>query len=156
MAEVSNIYLNGDWEGEGAGRDTMKLSGHMNTLISAVTKANSNTAIVMQSGTPVEMPWIDEVHSLIHAWYGGNEAGNAIADILFGDATPFGELSLTFPKHAADNPAGLNYKSQRGRTLYGKDICFGYRFYEATEKDVLFPFGHGLSYTSFSFSDLTV
>jgi beta-glucosidase len=134
----------------------MDLPGHMDDLISAVAKANSNTAVVMQSGTPVSMPWIDEVPALIQAWYGGNETGNAIADVLFGDVNPSGKLPLSFPKRLQDNPAYLNYRSQRGRVLYGEDIYIGYRYYEALDKQVLFPFGHGLSYTTFSFSDLRI
>ncbi len=134
----------------------MDLPGHMDALISAVSKANPNTVIVMQSGTPVSMPWIEEIPGLIQAWYGGNETGNAIADILFGDVNPSGKLPLSFPKRVQDNPAYLNYRSQRGRTLYGEDIYIGYRYYEAVEKQVLFPFGHGLSYTSFAFSDLRI
>lgn len=134
----------------------MDLPGHTNALISAVVAANPNTVVVMQSGTPVEMPWNDKVPAMIHAWYGGNETGNAIADVLFGDVNPSGKLSLTFPKRVQDNPAFLNYKSERGRTIYGEDVHIGYRYYEALDREVLYPFGHGLSYTSFSFSDLSV
>jgi beta-glucosidase len=128
----------------------------MNQLISAVLGANPRTVVVMQSGTPVEMPWLHSAPALVQAWYGGNEAGNAIADILFGDAVPSGKLPLSFPSKVQDNPAYLNYKSNRGRTLYGEDIFIGYRFYEASSRYVSFPFGHGLSYTSFSFQNLKV
>ncbi|KAK7993424.1 ankyrin [Apiospora arundinis] len=125
-------------------------------LIAAVAKANPNTAVVMQSGTPVEMPWISDVSSVIQAWYGGNETGNTIADILFGDVNPSGKLSLSFPVRVQDNPAYLNYRTEGGRVLYGEDIYVGYRYYEFAERSVLFPFGHGLSYTTFAFSDLSV
>ncbi|KAK6836762.1 beta-glucosidase I [Apiospora arundinis] len=125
-------------------------------LIAAVAKANPNTAVVMQSGTPVEMPWISDVSSVIQAWYGGNETGNTIADILFGDVNPSGKLSLSFPVRVQDNPAYLNYRTEGGRVLYGEDIYVGYRYYEFAERPVLFPFGHGLSYTTFAFSDLSV
>jgi beta-glucosidase len=134
----------------------MDLPGLMNALIATVTTANPNTVLVMQSGTPVSMPWIAEIPALIQAWYGGNETGHAIADVLFGDVNPSGKLPLSFPKRVQDNPAYLNYRSQRGRVLYGEDVYVGYRYYEAVDKDVLFPFGHGLSYTSFAFSDLRV
>jgi beta-glucosidase len=134
----------------------MDLPGQMDDLISAVAKANSNTVVVMQSGTPVSMPWTDEIPALIQAWYGGNETGNAIADVLFGDVNPSGKLPLSFPRRVQDNPAYLNYRSQRGRVLYGEDIYIGYRYYEALDKQVLFPFGHGLSYTTFSFSNLRI
>lgn len=88
--------------------------------------------------------------------YGGNETGNAIADVLFGAVNPSAKLPLSFPSRNEDNPAFLNYRSERGRVVYGEDVYVGYRFYEATKKDVLFPFGHGLSYTTFSLSNLSV
>jgi len=128
----------------------------MDKLISAVAKANANTVVVMQSGTPVAMPWIEEVKGMVQAWYGGNETGNAIADVLFGDENPSGKLPLSFPKKLSDNPAFLNVKAEGGRTLYGEDVFVGYRFYEHAEREVLFPFGHGLSYTTFEFSGLRV
>jgi beta-glucosidase len=134
----------------------MELPSHMDALITAVAVANPNTVVVMQSGTPVAMPWVDEAGAIVQAWYGGNETGNAIADVLFGDANPSGKLSLSFPKKLSDNPAFLNFKAEGGRTLYGEDVYVGYRYYEFAERDVLFPFGHGLSYTTFSFSKLEV
>ncbi|KAH8815580.1 glycoside hydrolase family 3 protein [Xylogone sp. PMI_703] len=148
--------LNADWETEGSDRENMNLPGYMDALISAVAAANPHTAVVMQSGTPVRMPWVNEVPALIQAWYGGNETGNAIADVLFGDTNPSAKLPLSFPKRLQDNPAYLSYRSERGRTLYGEDIYVGYRWYESIELPVLFPFGHGLSYTTFAFSDLKV
>ena len=134
----------------------MDLPGRTDDLISAVAEANPNTVVVLQSGTPVTMPWIDKISGLVHAWYGGNETGNAIADVLFGDVNPSGKLPLSFPLHVEDNPTFLNYRSERGRVLYGEDIYIGYRFYEATRRAVLFPFGHGLSYTTFDLSQLSV
>jgi len=125
-------------------------------LIEAVAKANPNTVVVTNSGTPYEMPWISSVNALVHAWYGGNEMGNAIADVVFGDVNPSAKLPLTFPVRNQDNPAFLNYRTERGRTLYGEDVYIGYRWYEKIELPVLFPFGHGLSYTSFSVTDLKV
>lgn len=148
--------LNADWEGEGADRDSMELPGHMNALIAAVSAANPSTIVCMQSGTPVGMPWVDGVKGLIHAWYGGNETGNAIADVLFGNTNPSAKLPLSFPKRIQDNPAFLNYVTERGRVLYGEDVFIGYRWYEQLDLPVLFPFGHGLSYTTFSYSSLSV
>ncbi|KAL3422810.1 beta-glucosidase [Phlyctema vagabunda] len=148
--------LNSDWEGEGSDRTTMALPGHMDALIEAVVSANPSTVVCMQSGTPVGMPWASKVSGLIHAWYGGNETGNAIADVLFGDVNPSAKLPLTFPVREEDNPAYLNYRSERGRTLYGEDVYMGYRHYETIKLPVLFPFGHGLSYTIFAPSDLKV
>lgn len=148
--------LNADWETEGNDRDDMKLPAPMDDLIAAVAAANKNTVVVMQSGTPVEMPWANDVAAIVQAWYGGNETGNVIADVLFGDVNPSGKLPLSFPVRNQDNPAFLNFRAEGARTLYGEDIYIGYRFYEATERAVLFPFGHGLSYTSFAFSDLEI
>ena len=148
--------LNMDWEGEGADREDMKLPGHTDALISSVAKANPNVAVVLQSGAPVEMSWVSEVPALVQAWYGGNETGNGIADVLFGDVNPSGKLPLSFPKRAQDNPTYLNYRCEGGRTLYGEDVYVGYRWYEALQKEVAFAFGHGLSYTTFGLSGLEV
>lgn len=153
---ILNIGLNGEWESEGYDRKDLKLPGYTNDLVAAVIKANPNTVVVNQSGTPVEFPWLKDVKALVQAWFGGNELGNAIADVLYGDVNPSGKLSLSFPKRFEDNPAYLNFKTERGRVLYGEDIFVGYRFYEKLQREVAFPFGHGLSYTTFSFSDLKV
>jgi beta-glucosidase len=102
------------------------------------------------------MPWVASVSGLVQAWYGGNETGNAIADILYGDVNPSGKLPLSFPVCVEDNPAYLNYRSERGRVLYGEDIFIGYRFYEAVKRKTQFAFGWGLSYTTFQLSDLRV
>lgn len=134
----------------------MSLPGRSDELISAVAKANANTVVVIQSGTPVEMPWADEVPAIVQAWYGGNECGNAIADILVGDVNPSGKLPISFPIRNQDNPAFLNFRSEGGRVLYGEDVYVGYRFYDTVDRDVAFPFGHGLSYTTFLMSDLLV
>ncbi|OAQ75609.1 glycosyl hydrolase [Purpureocillium lilacinum] len=148
--------LNSDWETEGADRESMRLPGALDRLVAAVVAANPNTAVVMQTGTPEEMPWLGDARAVVQAWYGGNEAGNAIADVLFGDANPSGKLSLSFPRRLQDVPAFLNFRTEAGRTLYGEDVYVGYRYYEFADRAVNFPFGHGLSYTTFSFSDLEV
>jgi beta-glucosidase len=148
--------LNGDWESEGYDRSNMDLPPGTDELISAVVAANSNTAVIIQSGTPVTMPWLNDVQSLVHAWYGGNETGNAIADVVFGDANPSGKLPLSFPHRNEDNPAFLNFRSERGTTRYGEGVYIGYRFYEKCKKTVAFPFGHGLSYTTFNLSSLSL
>ncbi|OKL59878.1 hypothetical protein UA08_04661 [Talaromyces atroroseus] len=148
--------LNSDWESEGYDRATMGLPGRTNDLINAVLQANANTAIVIQSGTPVSMPWATTAPAIMQAWYGGNETGNAIADILYGDVNPSGKLPLTFPLQLEDNPTYLNFGSERGRTIYGEDIYIGYRFYESVQRDVCFAFGYGLSYTEFALGNLAV
>lgn len=132
----------------------MDLPGLTDTLVSRLTAANPNIAVVVQSGTPVTMPWANEAAAIVQAWYGGNEAGNAIADVLFGDCNPSGKLPLTFPLRNEDNPAFLNFRSEACRTIYREDVYVGYRFYEKTLKNVLYPFGHGLSYSNFVIDNL--
>ena len=148
--------LNYDWESEGYDRQHMDLPPYSDELVKAVTAANPNTAVVVQSGTPVTMSWLDNTPAVLQAWYGGNETGNAIADIVFGEVNPSAKLPLSFPKRNEDNPAFLNFRSERGRTVYGEDVYIGYRFYEKTKKEVAFPFGHGLSYSTFKIQDVKV
>ncbi|KAK4691840.1 beta-glucosidase, partial [Lecanoromycetidae sp. Uapishka_2] len=148
--------LNADWESESFDRPNMDLPPGIDELINKVLEVNPRTTVVIQSGTPVTMPWADKANAILQAWYGGNETGNAIADVLFGNVNPSGKLPLSFPVQIEDNPAFLNYSSERGRVLYGEDIYVGYRYYEKVKRQTLFPFGHGLSYTTFTFSNLKV
>ncbi|KAF4830304.1 putative beta-glucosidase I [Colletotrichum tropicale] len=148
--------LSGEWESEGFDRTHMALPPGTDDLIAAVVAANPNTAVVIQSGTPVAMPWIDQAGAVVQAWFGGNECGNGIADVLFGEVNPAGKLPLTMPRRVQDNPAALNYRSDNGRVLYSEDVYVGYRWYDTLDITPLFPFGHGLSYTTFSVSDLSV
>lgn len=151
------ISLQKDWESEGFDRRTMDLPGRLPDLITAVLSANPHTLLVTQSGTPINMqPWAPLASTHLHAWYGGNEVGNGLADVIFGDVNPSAKLPLTFPKRLEDTPAFLNFESERGRVVYGESIYVGYRYYEKLALGVQFPFGHGLSYTTFAFSDLRV
>lgn len=146
--------LSGEWESEGEDRETMDLPAHTDELIDRVLEANPNTVIVVQSGTPVSMPWIDSAKAVLHAWYGGNETGGGIADVVYGEVNPSGKLPITFPRRLEDNPSSLNYRSEGGRCLYGEDVYVGYRYFDLAKVQPMFPFGHGLSYTDFSLSDL--
>ena len=148
--------LGPDWEGEGHDRRDMRLPGRMDELISAVAEVNEKTVVLLQTGMPVEMPWAKNVSAIVQGWYLGNEAGNAIADVLFGDESPSGKLSVSFPKRVQDNPAWLNYRCEGGRTLYGEDVYVGYRWYDSVKREVLFPFGHGLGYSKFALRNLEV
>ncbi|KAK1514581.1 beta-glucosidase [Colletotrichum costaricense] len=148
--------LSGEWESEGFDRTTMALPPGTDELVAAVLAANPNTAVVVQSGTPVSMPWIDQAGAVLHAWFGGNESGNGIADVLFGEVNPAGKLPLTMPRRVQDNPAALSFRSDNGRCLYSEDVYVGYRWYDTLDIEPLFPFGHGLSYTTFEVSDLEV
>ena len=148
--------LNGDWEGESHDRPDMELVGEQVTLIERVAAANPKTVVVLQTGSPVTMPWLDKVAGVIQAWYPGQECGNAIADVLFGAVNPSGKLSQTFPMRLEDNPAYINYPGENGRVHYGEGIFIGYRYYEKKQVAPLFPFGFGLSYTSFAYSNVQV
>jgi len=146
--------LNSEWEKEGADRVNMKLPGAQNELIRRVCRANKNTVVVLNTGSAVEMPWIDRVPAVLQLWYDSQEQGNALADILFGDSNPSGKLPTTFPVRLEDNPAYINYPGENGKVRYGEGIFVGYRYYDKKDVQPLFPFGHGLSYTSFKYSNL--
>jgi beta-glucosidase len=148
--------LTGEWESEGFDRADMKLPGAQNELIERVAKANKNTIVVINAGSPVEMPWIDNVPAVLQLWYNSQEQGNALADILFGDETPSGKLPTTFPVRLEDNPAYINYPGENGKVHYGEGIFVGYRYYDTKKIAPLFPFGHGLSYTDFKYSKLRI
>lgn len=148
--------LNKEWETEGVDRVDMKLPGAQNELIERVVKANKNTIVVLNAGSPVEMPWIEKVPAVMQLWYNSQEQGNALADILFGDENPSGKLPTTFPIRLQDNPAYINYPGENGKVKYGEGIFVGYRYYDKKEVAPLFPFGHGLSYTTFKYSNLRV
>jgi beta-glucosidase len=100
------------------------------------------------------MDWVDQVPALLDIWYPGQELGNALADVLFGDANPSGKLPTTFPKRIEDNPAYLNYPGENGQVVYGEGIFVGYRYYDRKRIEPRFPFGHGLSYTRFEYGEL--
>jgi len=153
------IGLNKDWESEGFDRADMKLPGLTNRLVSEVLAANPNTIVVNQSGTPVEMPWVEEAHTLLQAFYGGNEVGHGISDVIFGKVNPSGKLALTFPKRLEDTPSYPSFGDkgeEYGKVLYNEGIYVGYRSFEKRALEPLFPFGHGITYTTFSYSDLSL
>ncbi|ODV96361.1 hypothetical protein PACTADRAFT_49721 [Pachysolen tannophilus NRRL Y-2460] len=145
-----------EFETESLDREDMKLPGYQDQLIEAIVAANKNTIVVNQSGTPVEMPWIEKIPAVLQAWFAGNEGGNAIADVLYGDVNPSGKLSITFPIRLQDNPTYFNFNSNNGQVLYGEDVYVDYRFYEKIDRPVLFPFGHGLSYSNFTYDNLVL
>jgi beta-glucosidase len=158
-ADAAIIFtgLTDEYESEGFDRKTMDLPAGQTELIQKVAKANPNTIVVLNNGAPVSMSsWIDKVPAVIEAYYPGQEGGNAIANILFGDVNPSGKLPDTFPVQYEDNPALINYPGEAGKVLYGEGIYVGYRYYDAKKVEPLFPFGHGLSYTSFKYSNLKV
>lgn len=140
---------------EGRDRPDMELPGVQNDLVTAVLAANPNTIVVINSGAPVAMPWVQRAPALIEAWLAGEGEPAALAQILFGETNPSGKLPVTFPQRLQDNPAYLYYSAGRD-AYYGEGVFVGYRYYDKRGVEPLFPFGHGLSYTSFEYSRLQV
>ena len=142
-------------EGEGFDVKTMDLPAGQDELITAVEKANPHTVVVLNTGNPVTMTkWIGGTPALLDMWYDGQEGGHALAAILFGDANPSGKLPVTLPKRYEDNPAAANYPGKDLEVNYAEGIYVGYRYYDTKNVEPQFPFGFGLSYTNFEYSDL--
>jgi beta-glucosidase len=157
-ADMALVFVGTDsrWESEGKDRTTLRLPGEQDALVWAVATANPRTVVVVNSGAPVEMPWADDVDGIVQVWYAGQEGGAAIADVLFGDVDASGRLPTSFPVLLEDTPAYPFYPGD-GHTLhYGEGMFVGYRHYDTKDVAPRFCFGHGLSYTTFSFEDLTV
>ncbi|MBN1890328.1 MAG: glycoside hydrolase family 3 C-terminal domain-containing protein [Thermoflexales bacterium] len=158
QSDVAVVFagLTDEWESEGYDRPDMRLPGKQAELIEQVAAANPNTIVVLNAGSPVQMEWLDKVAAVLQAWYLGQEGGNAVADVLFGRVNPSGKLPTTFPKRLQDNPAYINYPGENGQVHYGEGIWVGYRYYDKKDVEALFPFGHGLSYTTFAYRDLAI
>jgi beta-glucosidase len=142
-------------EGEGFDVKAMDLPAGQDELIEAVEQANPHTIVVLNTGDPVTMTkWIDNTPALLDMWYSGQEGGHALASILFGDANPSGKLPVSFPKRFEDSPAFGHYPGENLRVDYAEGIYVGYRYFDTKNVGPAFPFGFGLSYTTFAFSDL--
>ncbi|PWW75923.1 Glycoside Hydrolase Family 3 protein [Tuber magnatum] len=150
------VGKNIEWESEAYDMKSMDLPGGQDELISKVLKANENTIIVNQSGSPITMPWVDEASTILQAWYQGQELGNALWDVLVGNISPCGKLPVTFPKRLEDTPSFHNFPGENDRVVYGEGIWLGYRHYDKAKVDPLFPFGFGLSYTKFEYKNTRV
>lgn len=148
------IGLTDDYESEGFDRSTMKLPEGHNRLVEAVSRVNDNVIVVIEGGSPVEMPWADNVKAILNAYLGGQSVSPAIVDVLTGKANPCGKLAETYPVCLKDTPTSFRYPDSKEDVQYRESIFIGYRYYDKTEKNVRFPFGHGLSYTSFEYSDI--
>jgi beta-glucosidase len=145
------------FESEGTDRPSIELMGKQNELISAVAAANPHTVVVLNAGAPVTMPWIDQVASVVDAYYPGMENGHAVTAVLLGKVNPSGKLPVSFPVRLEDSPAFINASYPGCREVnYGEGIFVGYRYYDKRDVMPLFPFGHGLSYTTFTYHDLKV
>ena len=165
--EAKNIAQNSDvavifaglperYESEGYDRENLSLPKSHNKLIEEITKVQDNVVVVLFNGAPVEMPWINKVKGLFECYLGGQAVGGAIADLLFGKANPSGKLAETFPKKLAHNPSHPYFPGEDDVVEYREGIFIGYRYYDKKEIEPLFPFGFGLSYTKFEYSDLKI
>ncbi len=160
LAKASSVALvfASDQESEGSDRSNLSLPFNQDQLISAVAQANPNTIVVLNTGAPVLMPWLSQVKGVLEAWYPGQEDGNAIAAVLFGDVNPSGKLPMTFPASNSQVPASTQgqYPGTNDQSAYSEGLDVGYRYYDANNLTPLFPFGYGLSYTTFSYSNLAI
>lgn len=152
---VLSVGLDKELEGEAVDRRQLSLDEDQLQLINQVLEVNSNVIVVLNNATPILMDgWLDKIPAVIEALYPGQEGGNALADILFGDISPSGKLPLTFPKKWEDTPVYMTYPGHKEDAYYTEGILVGYRYYDKKKIEPLFPFGFGLSYTSFEFSNL--
>ena len=157
-ADVAVVFagLPDSYESEGYDRKNLDMPACQNRLIEAVAAANPRTVVVLHNGAPVVMPWIDRVGAVLEAYLGGQAVGIATVRVLYGDVNPSGHLAESFPKRLQDNPSYLFFGGEGRGTEYREGIFVGYRYYDKKEMEVLFPFGHGLSYTTFEYSSLKI
>lgn len=148
------IGLTDDYEAEGFDRSHMALPAAHDTLVGEILKVNKNVVIVLAGGSPVEMPWNDGVAAILHSYLGGQAGAGAVADIISGAVNPCGKLSETYPVTYSDTPAKNNFPGNPASVEYRESIYIGYRYYEKVNKTVRYPFGYGLSYTTFEYSDI--
>ena len=144
------------FESEAYDRQHMKLPNCQNELIEKVCAVQPNTIVVLHNGSPVEMPWVNKVNAILEMYLGGEAVGEATIDLLFGNVNPSGKLAETFPIRLEDNPSYLSYQVVDDKIYYDEKLFVGYRYYDTKEIPVLFPFGHGCSYTTFEYSHLVV
>ena len=156
-AKVAVVFVS-DFESEGSDISSIDLGTTDDNLISAVAAANPNTVVVLNTGSAVTMPWLSSVKGVLEAWYPGQEDGTAIAGVLFGSTNPSGHLPVTFPTSLSQVPASTaaQWPGQNGNVQYSEGVDVGYRWYDSQGLTPLFPFGYGLSYTTFSYTNLHV
>lgn len=153
------IYCGGidhSYDTESCDKPDMSLLSGQDEIIGKLLDANPNTIITITAGSPVAMPWIDKARAVIWTWYAGMEGGNVLGDILKGEICPSGKMPFTLPKDYADTPVARYGEYKAGNCKYNEDILVGYRAYDNDNIEPMFPFGHGLSYSSFEYSDLSV
>jgi len=154
-ADVAVVVVgsNDEWESEGSDRVDLELPMGQDELVRRVAAANPRTVVVHNSGSPMLMPWVDDVAAVLQAWYPGQEGGNAVADVLFGDVDPAGRMPTTWPKRLEDTPAFAWYPGEDGHVTYGEGLRLGHRWYLDQELEPQWWFGHGLSYTTFEWGE---
>lgn len=140
------VGTNDDWESEGWDRTDLALPGEQDRLISEVARVSKRTVVVVNAGSPVSMPWLDEVDAVVYAWFPGQEMGDALVDLLIGDVEPSGRLPVTFPRRLQDTPAAEHHPGRNGVAKYLEGRLIGYRWYDTVGREPLFPFGFGLGY----------
>lgn len=157
-AETAVVFagLPDHFESEGYDREHLQIPENHRQLIEAVAAVQPNTVVVLSNGAPIEMPWLDQVKGVIESYLGGQAFGGAISDVLFGQVNPSGRLAETFPMTLSDNPSYLDFPGEADTVQYREGVFVGYRYYDTKNIQPLFPFGFGLSYTQFSYSDLQV
>jgi beta-glucosidase len=143
-------------ETEGADRTSLSLPGRQDEIVRAAAAVNPKIVVITTTGAAVTMPWLGQVRAVLHGWFPGQEAGTAFTDVLFGDVSPSGKLPVTFPKRLEDEPGFGNFPGAGGKVAYQEGILVGYRWYDTRKIEPLFPFGYGLSYTTFAYRDLSV
>jgi len=155
-ADVAIVFagLPDSYESEGFDRASIDMPDSHNRLIEAVAAAQPNTVVVLMNGSAVAMPWASKAKAIVEGWLGGQAGGGAIADVLTGKVNPSGKLSETFPQRLEDTPAFLDFPGRNGHARYGEGLFIGYRYYDKKKIQPLFPFGHGLSYATFSYSGI--
>ena len=144
------------YESEGIDRTHINMPESHNKLISEIASVQKNCAVVLTNGSAVKMPWVDEVRAIVESWLGGQAGAGGTADVLFGKVNPSGKIAETFPIRLEDTPAYFNFPGEEGEALYGERMFVGYRYYDYRKIEPLFPFGFGLSYTTFEYSDIDV
>ena len=153
-AVVINIGLPDSFEVEGVDRRHLKLPESHNRLVHAVAAVHDNVVVVLSNGAPVEMPWVEDVQAVLEGYLGGQAGAGGIADVLYGFVNPSGKLAETFPLHLEDHPSHAYFPGGPKTVEYRESMYVGYRFFTTVDKPVLFPFGHGLSYTTFAYENL--
>lgn len=133
----------------------MRIPESHNKLIQAIAEIQPNVVVVLCNGSPIEMPWVHQVKGILESYLGGQASGGAIADILFGEKNPCGKLAETFSRELRNNPSYLNFPGEKNVVNYGEGIFVGYRYYDTKGIEPLFPFGYGLSYTTFEYTEIS-